>query len=391
MRGGRARRYPIEPLHRPPTALIRGRANAGISSEWSKKCHGVLRDERLGITRGATAYDARLPSFLQAHVHAWSFFGGVTKTVLYDNLKSAVLERRGDLIRFQPRLLELADHYGFDPRPVAPRRGNEKGRVERAIRYLRSSFFPLRHTWSLEALKEAALDWSLQIAAQRRWPQDPRRSVEQAYAEERARLQPLPSEPFPAHERVTTQLRQSPYARFDANRYSVPHQRVRRTLSLLADLHRVRIFDREELIAEHPRCWDKHQILEHPEHLDALRRAKHHARRHRDQERLTRLVPQIEILLAELARRQRHLASAVEILRFLLDAYGAEEMRHAVTEALEHGSPHPETVRLILERRAHQRKTPPSLPISLPDDPRLQRLIVQPHPLADYDPQEEPS
>jgi transposase len=334
-------------------------------------------------------YDARLPSFLAGHVLAWEFFGGTVRTLLYDNLKSAVLERRGDVVRFHPRLLEMADHYGFEPRPVAPRRGNEKGRVERAIRYLRSSFFPLRHTWSLEALNEAALEWSREIAAQRRWPQDRRRSVEQAYHEERGHLLALPAEPFPSFERVSASLRRSPYVRFDANRYSVPHDRVQRNVTVLADLERVRIFDRNDLIAEHERSWDKQQVIEDPAHIADLWRAKHHARTHRGQDRLTRLVPQTQDLLTALAQRQRHLATAVQRLVFLLDTYGTEEMQHAVAEALEKGSPHPETVRLILERRAHRRGTRPVLPIPLPDDPRIRDLVVQPHRLADYDPEEE--
>lgn len=333
-------------------------------------------------------YDARLPSFLAGHVGAWDFFGGSVRILLYDNLKSAVLERRGDVIRYHPRLLEMADHYGFEPRPVAPRRGNEKGRVERAIRYLRTSFFPLRHTWSLEALNGAAMQWSRTIAAQRRWPQDRRRSVEQAYHEERSHLQALPAEPFPAHERLTAQLRRSPYVRFDANRYSVPHERVQRSVTVVADLDHVRVFDRHELIAEHERSWDKQQVLENPAHIEDLWRAKRRARSHRGQDRLTRIVPQAETLLTALAQRQRHLATAVQRLLFLLDSYGSEEIREAVAEALQQGSPHPETVRLILERRARQRGTSVPLPIQLPEDPRLTDLVVQPHRLADYDPED---
>ncbi|MBT3224229.1 MAG: IS21 family transposase, partial [Proteobacteria bacterium] len=70
-------------------------------------------------------YDQKMPSFLLGHVEAFQFFGGVTRRVLYDNLKSAVLERRGDAIRFHPTLLELSAHYRFEPRPVAVARGNE--------------------------------------------------------------------------------------------------------------------------------------------------------------------------------------------------------------------------------------------------------------------------
>ena len=73
----------------------------------------------------------RMESFLRGHVGAFEAFGGCSRIVLYDNLKSAVLERRGDAIRFNPTLLSLASHYHFEPRPVAVARGNEKGRVER--------------------------------------------------------------------------------------------------------------------------------------------------------------------------------------------------------------------------------------------------------------------
>jgi transposase len=63
---------------------------------------------------------------------------------VYDNLKSAVLERQGSAIRFHPRLLELAGHYHFAPRPCTPGRGNEKGKIERQIHYLRHVFFAAR-------------------------------------------------------------------------------------------------------------------------------------------------------------------------------------------------------------------------------------------------------
>ena len=60
--------------------------------------------------------------------------------MLYDNLESAVLARYGDVIRFHPRLLELRGHYHFAALPCQPGRGNEKGRVERTIRYVHESF-----------------------------------------------------------------------------------------------------------------------------------------------------------------------------------------------------------------------------------------------------------
>ena len=333
-------------------------------------------------------YDARLPSFLAGHGQAFAFFGGLPRRLLYDNLKSAVLERTGEAIRFHPRLLALADHYGFDPRPVAPRRGNEKGRVERAIRYLRSAFFPLRRSLELESLNAEALRWCRQLAPRRPWPQDQRRTVEQAFQQERAHLRPLPAEPFPDHEIVAATVRRTPYVHFDANRYSVPHDRIDRTLSLAVDLEQVRVFDRHQLIATHPRCWGKGQKIEQPAHLDALWNSKRQARLHRGQDRLLRAVPGAEALLAALAQRQRHLRSAVDHLLRLLDEHGARELEAALAEALKTGSPHPETVRLILDRRRHAHGQTPPVPVALPDDARVRQIVVTPHRLADYDPQD---
>lgn len=97
-------------------------------------------------------YDQSMESFLAGHVAAFEALGGVPRQLLYDNLKSAVLERMGEHIRYHPRLLELAGHYHFAPRPCAPYRGNEKGKVERTIQYIRSSFFAARPYRDLDDL-----------------------------------------------------------------------------------------------------------------------------------------------------------------------------------------------------------------------------------------------
>lgn len=100
--------------------------------------------------------NARLPHFLAGHQEAFLRWGGVSRTVLYDNLKSVVLDRVGDAIRFHAMALALAAHYRFEPRPVAPYRGNEKGRVERMIRFVRDSFIPARSFESFEDVNRQA-------------------------------------------------------------------------------------------------------------------------------------------------------------------------------------------------------------------------------------------
>ena len=140
--------------------------------------------------------DQTLESFLRCHHAAFVAFRGVPRGLLYDNLKAAVLERVGDVIRFNPRLLEFAGHYHFAPRPVAPARGNEKGRVERAIRYLRDSFFAARVFRSVQDLNAQLDEWIERVAHARLVPGDAdKRTVAVALADEQPRLLPLPAIP----------------------------------------------------------------------------------------------------------------------------------------------------------------------------------------------------
>ncbi len=330
-------------------------------------------------------FDQRMGSFLEGHVRAFSFFGGCARTLLYDNLKSAVLERFGNAIRFHPTLLELAGHYHFQPRPVAVARGNEKGRVERAIRYLRTSFFPGLVFTSLDDLNRQAERFCTDVAPTRRWQKRREVSVADAFVKDRAQLVALPGDCFPAAEVVEVTAGKTPYVRFDSNRYSVPHDRVRRQLMVRANSLEVKIFDRDKLVAEHRRCWAKQQVIENPEHVAALVRQKRSARRHRAQERLLRTVPQCETLLTEIGRRQRHLGTAVRRLTHLLDLFGPKEMTIAVAEALAKGSPSVETVQLILDRRRRAQRQAPAMPVKLPDKPGIKDITVTPHDLAEYD------
>lgn len=331
-------------------------------------------------------FDQKMGSFLEGHALAFEHFGRVPRSLLYDNLKSAVLERIGDAIRFHPKLLEMAAWYRFMPRPVAVARGNEKGRVERAIAYLRASFFSSVSWASLTDLNRQVLAWCVDVADQRSWPQDRSRSVMDAFAEEQDRLIELPAGAFAFAEHTPVSIGKTPYATFDCNRYSVPHSHVQRQLLIEASSQKVRVLKAPgTVIAEHPRSWDKGQVMEDPEHIKGLEREKSEARLHRTQLRLLRAVPQAEKLLCELASRQHALAVPVDELSRLLDAFGAHELKLAVEEALEAGSPHPGTVRLILDRRRRASLDHPPMPVTLPNDDRVRGLVVKTHNLAEYD------
>ena len=207
--------------------------------------------------------DQTLETFLRGHALAFERLGGVPRRILYDNLKSVVIERVGEHIRFHPQILECAGHYHFAPVPCAPYRGNEKGKVERTIQYLRHSFFAARRFSSVEDLNQQLADWIERIAHARVVPDDPeRRLVRDALVEERARLLSLPEHRFPTDLVKPIASGKTPYVRFDGNDYSIPHTLVQVPLTLLASETDVRIADRAgTVVAHHARNWGRRNTV----------------------------------------------------------------------------------------------------------------------------------
>ncbi|MBV8593936.1 MAG: IS21 family transposase, partial [Caulobacteraceae bacterium] len=310
--------------------------------------------------------NARTESFLRGHLAAFVACNGCPRILLYDNLKSAVLERHGAAIRFNPTLLSFAAHYRFEPRPVAIARGNEKGKVERAIRYLRQHFFAARRFADLDDLNAQAAAWCNGLAADRRCPGDERLTVREAFAEEAPSLLPLPDNPYPVLEQVVARVGKTPYVRFDLNSYSVPHTLVLRPVTVLADTDQVRVADGEQVVACHPRSYDKGAIVELAAHIDALVEHKRAARQHRATDRLGHAVPQSKAFLVAAAERGYSLRAITTALTRLLERYGAAELDAAIAEALAHGVPHPNAVRLALERRRELQHQAPPVAVILP-------------------------
>ena len=332
------------------------------------------------------ALDETLESFLRGHVEAFHALGGVPRALLYDNLKTAVLERVGEHIRFHPRLLELAGHYHFAPRPCAPYRGNEKGKVERTIQYLRHSFFAARRYSSIDDLNSQLADWIERVAHARRVPGDPDgRLVRAALDEERPRLLPLPAHRFECDVVRGVASGKTPYVRFDQNDYSIPHDRIRKPLTVVSSEKVVRILDGTAEIARHERSYDRGRTIEDPAHIASLAREKRRARELTGRDRLRAACRNTDAILDALARRGHPLGPQTARLLKLLDRYGARALDAAMHEALERGAIGASSVAHLLDQHARAARVPPPLDVVLPDDPRVKDLRVTPHALEDYD------
>jgi len=296
-----------------------------------------------------------------------------------------VLERRGDNIRYHPRFVELQAHYHFAAHPCRIRAGHEKGRVERAIRYVRDSFFAARPFTTLSDLNRQALIWRDSVANTRRHPDEDSRSVADIFAEEQARLMPLPVNRFDSQLLVTVKASKTIYIRFDLNDYSIPPHAVGRQLTVAASESRVRILDGSSEIASHRRCYDRRQMILDPEHQAQLLAQKRKASGSVRGTRLASEVPQSEAFLDVALQRGHSAALQTAHLVKLLDLFGRNELRIAITEALERNTPDASSVSYILNRRWRQNARKPPPQVDLSRRPELQAINVHPHNPEVYD------
>jgi len=326
-------------------------------------------------------FDQTMENFLRGHVRAFQVWGGQPRTILYDNLKSAVVERRGFQVQFHPRLLELSGHYHFAPQACQVRAGNQKGRVERAIRYVRDSFWAGRSFTTLAECNRQAWLWRDQVAQQRRWPGQDGRTVAEVFHDEQPRLLPPPLHPFNTDRIEAVCSRKTIYLRFDLNDYSIPPEAVGHTLTLVASDTSVRILDGAVELARHPRSYDRQQQVLDPEHRDAVLKLKRRAFHATPAGRLEQAVPESKTLLDLAFTQGESAGSQTAQLLKLLEEYGAAALRRAVLEALERHTPRASSVAFLLRRQPRPRR----VAVDLSGHPEAQSIDIRPHSLETYD------
>ena len=329
--------------------------------------------------------DRRIENFLRGHVAAFAAWNGLPRVLLYDNLKSAVLDRRGDAILVNPRLVDFSKHFRFEIRPAAVARGNEKGRVERAIGYVRTSLWPARRWCDLDDLNAQAEAWCQGEASERPWPDDRQQTVTAAFAAEQPRLLPLPANAYETEEVVAAKVGKTPHVRFCGNDYSVPHTLVRRTVEVRATLLRVRVLVDGAVVADHPRSFDRGALVEDQAHVEVLKKSKGEARKHRALDRLAQSAPSSQEIFVKLAEQGENLGRATQYFIGLLEQYGAMALEQAMREALASGTASYNAVRCNLERAREASGQPPTTPVDLPDDERVRDMAIPPRDLRSYD------
>jgi transposase len=332
---------------------------------------------------GEFVFDLDVHSLLRSLSRAATYFEGCTRQWLFDNPKTVVLERYGDAARFHPRLLEFAGSYCVSVRVCGVRKANQKGRVERAIRYLRDRFLAGRTIRDIEQGNRELLEFLHEVANVRPHPTLPGRTVGDCLAEEKRRLLPLPKVPPQTNLVQPVDVDKTAFVRFDGNVYSIPPQYAHKTVTLVVDDKRVRMLEGQEEIANHPRCWGKRQRIELPAHRQALLEMKRGATEAKGQERLRAAIPGVDALFERWVDAGRSVGRQTLRVLTLLDSYGEDIVAAAVAEVLAGTTNDPAALEVICERKRRDAHRP--VPIDIALGSHVPDRDVIPQPLEVYD------
>lgn len=325
-----------------------------------------------------------LEDFLAAHVNAFRFFGGVPKKINYDNLKTVVLSRFGREIRFQSQFLDFSGSYLFEPVPCTVRAGWEKGKVESGIKYLRSSFLAGRPLLDLATLRRDIAVW-LEGEANVRLHGTTRERPLDRFEIERPLLQ---SEPAGAYDcAIVRSLGATSQAlvQFETNRYSVPDGSAEKTLTLKATGQTICLYDGVQLLATHPRSYEKYRVIEKPEHYAGLLAKRKKARATKRVEEFLAMGPLCADYLKGLSAAELNLAAHLDKILECARDFGKAEALAGIARALQYGAFGAAYVRnIILQRRAERGQSAPR-PVVLTKKPQWADVIVEQTDLGLYD------
>jgi len=277
--------------------------------------------------------------FWEAHVRAFEFFRGVPTRISYDNESVFVSKIIGARDRkLTDGFLQLKSHYLFDAHFCLVGRPNEKGVVERAIRFARQNFMvPVPQVDSLEALNEGL--WEDCYGDLDHRPRGKGASKGELLEEESKLFLPLPATPFDACRKVSTTASSLSLARFDDNDYSVPVRWAHHPVLIKGYTDEVKIFHCHEPITEHSRHWGKEHVEFEPLHYLALIERKPGALDHARPLENWPLPECFDILRRRLEDKalSEGTREYIRVLR-LLEKYPMKELTQAVEKGLRNGA-----------------------------------------------------
>jgi len=384
----------IRPPKRPVYLKLNFSAGECAQVDWGSFGSVAVRNtrRRLSFFVMVLAYSRRMfaeftvsqtmEHFLACHEHAFAELG-IPSKLMVDNLKSAVLQRLAGVAPvFNPRYLDFARHHGFEIVACNVGRGNEKGRVESGVGYVKKNFLRGLELSDFSAIQAAAQVWLDTVANVRIHGETQRRPID-LFAEERPHLRRPNPHPYDLARTSTTIASSQFRITLDTNYYSVPSSYAHRRLTVKAYPDRVCIYFDNQLIARHPRRYGRHEDIEDPDHAKGLIAQRHRAREQRLMMHFLALSPDAAAYYEGLEQRRFNARHHVRKILALADIYPADAVARAISDGLAFEAFSAEYITNILEVRA--RTLPEPGPLQLTRGHDLLDIDIAPPDLNAYE------
>jgi len=219
-----------------------------------------------------------LENFLDAHIRAFDYLGGVPAELLYDNMKHVVIRHLVGKVAFNPEILHFAHHYGFAPRACPPYAAWVKGKVERPVDYIREGFWRGYAFSDLQSANRDLHQW-LDTVANRRVHGTHRQPVIERWQQEKPQLGPLPATDYDTSLKVFRKVYKDCLVSYETNRYLLPHTVVGKQVLLKVKNGTIHFFDDDRLLVSYAQAEGKHQLVGNPSFYEALKADKDLRRR----------------------------------------------------------------------------------------------------------------
>jgi transposase len=306
--------------------------------------------------------------FLACHQHAFEYFNSVPAEVMVDNCKTAVLSHPlGAPALLHPRYLDFARHYGFAVKACGPYKPHEKGRVENGVGYFKKNFLAGLQLSGLDALNAAVRQWLDQVANVRvhgethQKPQD-------LFVLEKPKLRPLTVLPYDLATVSTVSVSRRCRVTLDTNHYSVPPRYANTNLILKAYPDRLCLYHQDQLVAEHPRSYERHRDFEKPEHVQELLAQRRQARAQHLLTRFMALSPHAAEYYQRLEEKRGNPRHHVQKIVALSEIYGVEKVQRALEDAWAYQAFSCEYIANLLEQRERPTAQPGALHLTRQQD-----------------------
>jgi len=328
------------------------------------------------------ALSQAMGTFLRCMERGLQFFGGVAAADIFDNMKTVVLSHAPHATVFNRRFLAYAQARDFAIVACNVRKGNEKGRVERPIGFVRTRFWRGRRFVDLLDLNTQAMQWRDDIANHRRHEETGKVPSLVFRHEEQRQLKPIPDAPFDVDDVETSTVTKTFRVSFDRNRYSVPWRLASQTVLVRADDDAVGVFLGKKQVAAHHRSWKVGEDIEHPSHREGLLKLKPRAAAGALPPGLVGLDDTGVEYFKIFAAGGRSVHRETVRLVFLVELFGEQATRDAMAQVMSTGHVGAEYVEYVLRHK--KGLTPSAAPLRL-GDPVLDALSLREPDLSLYD------